>query len=207
MNPTTPRFHVPQSGPHEWLKGKWALTSLDSSCDLLRSLFINFFDVVEFVSSKSFQWYLWCYYRSFDVPPIFFFLSSSLCNLWKETREKKLKNKKNLKGTSKLGWWHHQYYWKSLDVTNPTTLKKIINSSIVCHISRPKMLSLLTFGLLVWPIPVIIDNFFWYCWIHLIEIFLIILIVSLSKSKYQNEFQVFFLLLNVVFIKFIIWNS
>jgi hypothetical protein len=55
------------SGSHEQPTSKWALTSLDDLCDLLRLLFVIFFDVVRFISSRSFQWYMWCHQRGFDM--------------------------------------------------------------------------------------------------------------------------------------------
>lgn len=47
-----------------------------------------------FVSSRSFQRYQWCYYRSFGVSSKFFFyffFLSPLCNLWRGKRDKKKK--------------------------------------------------------------------------------------------------------------------
>lgn len=49
-----------------------------------------------FVSSRSFQRYQWCYYRSFGVSSKFFFyffFLSPLCNLWRGKRDKKKKKR------------------------------------------------------------------------------------------------------------------
>ena len=46
------------SESHKQLINKWALLYLDGLCDPLRLLFMTFFDVIEFILSKSFQWHL-----------------------------------------------------------------------------------------------------------------------------------------------------
>jgi len=48
----------------------------------------------------------------------------------------------------------------------------------------------LVFGSLVWPPSFIVCYFPWYCWIHLVDIFPIILIMS--SLKFWCVFEVFF---------------
>jgi hypothetical protein len=82
-----------------------------------------------FVSSRSFQRYQWCYYRSFGVSSKFFFISffSLLFVICEEAREIK-KKKKDLEGTLKLRWWYHWYCWKDLNDMNTMTSRKVTNS-------------------------------------------------------------------------------
>lgn len=81
-----------------------------------------------FVSSRSFQRYQWCYYRSFGVSSKFFFISffSLLFVICEEARE--IKKKKDLEGTLKLRWWYHWYCWKDLNDMNTMTSRKVTNS-------------------------------------------------------------------------------
>ena len=84
-----------------------------------------------FVSSRSFQRYQWCYYRSFGVSSKFFFyffFLSPLCNLWRGKRDKK---KKDLEGTLKLRWWYHWYCWKDLNDINAMTSRKVTTSFVI----------------------------------------------------------------------------
>jgi hypothetical protein len=53
-----------------------------------------------------------------------------------------------------------------------------------------KQVCLDTFGQLVWPTPFIIDNLYWFHYIHLIEIFITVPVIFLLK--YQCVFKVFF---------------
>jgi hypothetical protein len=85
-----------------------------------------------FVSSRSFQRYQWCYYRSFGVSSKFFFyffFLSPLCNLWRGKRDKK--KKKDLEGTLKLRWWYHWYCWKDLNDMNTMTSRNVRNSFVI----------------------------------------------------------------------------
>jgi len=65
-----------QSRTHESSKSVGAHLSLDHSCDPLQSSLVIFFSIIEFVSSRSFQQYIWYCYRNFDKLLNFFFLVS-----------------------------------------------------------------------------------------------------------------------------------
>ena len=43
-----------------------------TTCNPLQSLFVIFFSIVGFLSSRSFQWYQWYHNRGFGVPPCLF---------------------------------------------------------------------------------------------------------------------------------------
>jgi hypothetical protein len=76
MNPTTSRkvTNGDRSVLHKLFEDKWALAYLDDPCGPLQSLFITFFNVVGFVSLKSFQQYQW-YRFSVSSRSFYFFLS------------------------------------------------------------------------------------------------------------------------------------
>ena len=72
----------------------------------------------------------------------------------------------------------------------------------VDHTNHSKISESATFKKLTWPIIFIVDDLSWWCLIHFIKIFLMILIVSLSE--FQNIFIIFFFI--YFFILFLFFN-
>jgi hypothetical protein len=157
---------------------------LVGSCDLLCLLFMIFYSVVGFLTSRLFQQYWWCYHPSFDVSPrsFYFFNIFSLISLHK------LQIEEERKKTKKKKYWRHI---KALIMIPQVSLERFrrekFNNTKEVHkwwtervtwaIQRCQ--GSLAFGLLMWPTLGYTRS--WCCWICLIEIFLTALMVSLLK--------------------------
>lgn len=105
----------------------------------------------------------------------FFSIPSPHYNLWRERIEKK-KEKKI--------WWHTEaliaiYYWyhkKNLDEINLTTPKKSPTMNRVGHFYCQKQANhLLTLNSKCGTLRLLLIIFFWYRWIHFVDIFSMIL--------------------------------
>jgi len=112
-------------------KKKRALTSLNGSCDPLRSLFVIFFGVIRSLSSRSFQRYQLRHNRSFDVHMIslYFFFNFFLYPLSSQITRRE----KNTKKEKKITMETHQsfnddtinYLWNGVDHTSRLKISEL----------------------------------------------------------------------------------